>query len=43
MGDVGCAFYLFSYKVTVVTSFEEVCSKLSSSSIECFVVRTNTS
>ena len=25
-GDVGCALYLFSDKVAVVTSFEEVCT-----------------
>ena len=41
--SVGCALYLFSDKVAVVTSFEEVCSKLSSSSVERFVSRTNTS
>ena len=35
--------YLFSDKVAAVTSFEEVCSKLSSSSVERFVSRTNTS
>ena len=41
--SVGCELYLVSDKVAVVTSFEEVCSKLSSSSVERFVSRTNTS
>ena len=46
MGDVGrmLFMYLFGDKVavvTMVTSFEEVSSKLSSSSVERFVGRTN--